>query len=166
MLKWIGAVLVIAGAGLSGLDVYLQKKKELEMTEAVLKTLRFMKDEMRYTKTLIGNVFSKCATLNSLTCDFYKRMSEGLREGKVLSDLWRIGVEQLTGVSSLLKAEMLELGEVLGTVELDMQDNILTHTVSKIEQIKNEQKQELETKGKLYSKIGFGIGALVVILLI
>ena len=166
MLKWIGAICIVAGSGLSGIDVYKQRKKELETTEAFLKTIVFMKEEMHYTKTMIEAIFLKCACMNNITSDFYSNIATGIKNGKVLNQLWKDEIEYVPNLNDALKPDLMEIGEVLGAVELDMQDNLISYKIEKIGHIKEELEQDLKGRYKVYPKIGFGVGAMLAVLLI
>lgn len=166
MLEWIGATCIVAGAGLSGIDIYTQRKKELDTTEAFLKTIVFLKEETHYTKTMLETIFVKCASMNSITSSFYNNIAAGLKNGKSLNQLWKDEIECVQNLSDALKIDLIEIGEVLGVVELDMQDNIISYKIEKIRHIKDELEQDLKGKCKLYPKIGFGVGAMLAVLLI
>lgn len=165
MFKWIGAMLIVAGMGLSGVDLYKKQKKELELTEAFLKVLTFMKDEMQYSKAYLDAVLEKCVHVTTESADFFQKIATGLQQEGAFKNLWDESVNDLENLNSAVKGELLEMGNILGNTDLDSQKNLICHTVEQIQSIKEDQEKALKTRGTFYPKIGFSIGILVAILL-
>ena len=165
MFKWIGVIMVVLGSTMTGYELYAEKKKTKLKTEAFIKTLTFMRDEMQYSKAYLENVFVKCIEFDENTKAFFVRVSDGLKEGKMLDVVWREAVSESECLNEETKRTIADISDVLGTVDMDVQSKHIDRCIGTLEQILHKQTEELGKKGNMYPKIGFLSGVLISILL-
>ncbi len=165
MFKWLGVLLIVFGTSMTGFEMYSDRKKSKMCTEAFLKALTFMRDEMRFSKAYIENVFTKCMEADHMTESFFIKLSEGLKSEKKLDLLWCEAVSETEYLCENAKKSISELSNILGVVDLEAQSNHIDRCIGELETILKDQSEQLSKKGTMYPKVGFLSGILLAILL-
>lgn len=165
MFKWIGVLLIILGSTMTGFDMYAEKKKTKQCTAAFIKALTFMRDEMRFSKAYIENVFVKCLEADKLTESFFQNISDKLGTGKKFDIAWNEAVSEMEYLCAEAQKVIAELSNILGSVELDVQSNHIDRCIGELEAILSKQNEQVNRKGTMYPKVGFLSGLLLAILL-
>ena len=165
MLKWIGIIMIIFGTTMTGYDLYIERKKSKMKTEKFIKVLLFMRDEMRYSKAYIENVFLRCADVDIQTEAFFLHISEALKAGETLEKVWRAEVNETEYLCTEAQKALLDLADVLGTVDMEVQSAHIERCICDLEAVLKKQTEEFNKKGTLSLKIGVLSGVIISILL-
>ncbi|MCG9968512.1 stage III sporulation protein AB [Pelotomaculum terephthalicicum JT] len=171
MLKLIGAVMVIAASGLSGLAMagnYARRPKELRSLRSALQILE---TEIAYSATCLPDAFmqvsGRCdktsATLFSGAAAELSNMS-----GVTASEAWDKALEKYYPGTALKSGDLSILRNLGGSLGISDREDQIKHLRLAMEQISAETlaaEEEAARNVKLWSYLGFLGGLLVVLLL-
>ena len=170
MLRLLGAVLVVGGAGALGLQAAQKLRRRLENLRAMTGALELAERELSFRLPPIPDLFSSLerrAPAPARAC--FGRCLAGMdRLGEdSLGTLWREAVEEtLPDLAPEDREELAELGEVLGRYDGDGQREALAHTRAELSRALEQAREAWEKQGRMYQVLGITAGAFLVILLL
>ena len=150
MLKFIGAILLVAAGSLCGL---LESRKLIlreRRLEDFLSFLQVMTTEIRFSQAHLDEIIRR----HGGKFDFLKACAERLEEGAVFLSVWREEASQATGFDAEDRRLLQDFGVGLGTTDINGQ---LAHCelYTDLFQVRlREARSQKEKKAKLYLLLG------------
>lgn len=172
MLKLAGSILVLlcsTGLGMTGAWELKQHYRELRLLKQAVYMLR---GEVKYSKATLPEAFGALSgRLPEPFGEFFGSLEAklGLGIGSCLGSLWEEEVNRVFRKSALKKEEkqrLIQLGESLGYLDLDMQLATMELYLEQLEEDIARSLESLHTKQKLYQSLGMAAGVFLVILLV
>ncbi|MCI2106959.1 MAG: stage III sporulation protein AB [Intestinimonas sp.] len=171
MLKLLGAFLLALGASGLGFGAAAQLRARVRALRSLTGALAQMERELSFRLTPTPQLFSQLAQQAQPPADlFFARCRDGLSElgDKTLSEVWR---EALAEESDLLLEPrtwqiMESLGSVLGRFDAEQQQQAIRGCVEELRLCLHQTEADSTRLGRVYSTLGMGAGALMVILLL
>lgn len=169
MLKWLGCILVIFGAGGFGIGKTVRFYRQLRQLNELLRALELLKCEMNYTLLPIAELCKLTAErLNGTTGDFLFCYAEALEQDMTRAKAAQTAVSETKGLCLAPEAQMalLELFGNLGRYDLEGENRLLELTRKRLENSLREWETEKKPLAKGYAVLGICTGIALVILLI
>lgn len=168
-LKWIGAIFVVTGCGLTGLMMALSIKKEYAALRAVVSAIGYMRRELSAKLTYLPDLCKNAAQQgNGCVSAFFSLLSKEL-EGQVAPDV-RSCVDVALGKSEKLPEKvrgiLLELGTTLGSFDVTQQLSALEGLQQDCEQTCRKLDMDRNIRMRNYQTLGLCAGAALAILLL
>lgn len=171
MLKLLGALLLMLGASGLGFGAAAQLRARATVLHGLVASLEQMERELTFRLTPMPELLERLSGEKQAPWElFFARCKCGLLHlgERSLGDIWRSALEE--GTDLLLGNEerqiMLELGEVVGRYDGEGQQAALERAVSGLEHCWKRAQTEWDRMGRVYSSLGLGAGAMLVILLL
>ena len=169
MLKIVGSVLVIAGAGGFGICKAVRFYRQIRQLNELLHALELLKCEMNYTLLPISELCRVISdriggTAGALLTNY----SEGLENDLTRSKAIQNAMEKTHGLCLSPDAQMalLELFENLGRYDLEGENRLLTMTQSRLKNTLEACESEKKPLAKGYAALGICTGIALAILLV
>ena len=168
-IKWIGAILIIAGSGGFGFLMAWNYKRELISLRQLVRALEYMESDLEYRLTTLAVLCKKTSELlsGSLRAVFLNFAQE--LEGQMAPDAAYCMTVTLNNTPELPKktAEFLAaLGQSLGVFDLQGQlrglESVRSNCISAITEMEQQRSQRVRS----YETLGLCAGAALAILLI
>ena len=168
-IKWIGAILIIAGSGGFGFLMAWNYKRELESLRQLVRALEYMESDLEYRLTTLSELSKKTAeiltgSLQRLFLNFAKEL-----DGQVAPDAEFCMTVALNNTPELPKRTveyLTALGQSLGVFDLQGQlrglESVRSSCMSTITQMEQQRPQRVRS----YETLGLCAGAALAILLI
>jgi len=171
MLKLVGAVMVVAASGLSGLAVaenYSRRPKELRSLRSAFQILE---TEVAYSATCLPEAFQqvsgRCDKTSALL--FSGAAAElSSKSGITAAEAWERALEKYYPRTALKSGDLSILRNLGGSLGISDREDQIKHLRLAMEQINAETisaEDEAARNVKLWSYLGFLAGLLVVLLL-
>ncbi|WP_026881312.1 stage III sporulation protein SpoIIIAB [Clostridium akagii] len=172
MIKFLGSSIVIIFSTFAGIiyaQAYIYRVRELNEME---RCIRQLQNEIVYTHTPLPEALLNIShTGKRPIADIFKKISAELSSN--LHDSVYDAFKKIFDNSSknlYLKAEdvniILDLAKSLGESDIDGQVNIFLFTVNNLKKIIGEADVAMKKNVKMFRYLGFGVGAMIVIMLI
>ena len=169
MIKVLGAVLVVLGAGGFGFARAIQFYRQLHQLRDFLSAVEILKCELNYTLCPLSVLCEHTAERSKGACaqyfrNFSKRITEGGPRGKSAA----AAMEETKGLSLPPDAQMalLELLSSLGRYDLDGENRLLQLTGQRLRSALERFENEKKPLARGYAVLGFTAGIALVILFI
>lgn len=172
MLKYIGAVIVCVSGFVLGLKKAFIVEERLELLNEFEKSVLLLRGEIRYSSaTLPEAVLSVGNRINGSLKNFYNSLYECLMNSPGISfaKLWEEQCELFFDkeeIHSDDKKMFMELGKLLGHLDIDMQLKNIELCISRLKEQQKNAAEDIKNKSKLYKTIGLSGGALLTLLLL
>lgn len=144
-----------------------QRIKALERLQIMLNGIS---TELKYCLTPINDIMIRLSGREELkNLSFIKVCAQKCSEGELFPVAWNDGLDSIKKSDALLKSDielLRSFGEVVGTTDLDGQMKICDLYSDMINEKLNNAREKFKNSGKLYSNMGFLIGAAFVIILL
>lgn len=171
MIRWIGALLLMAGAAGLGLGAAAQLRTRVASLRSLVGALGQLERELTFRLTPMPELMERLARQSQGPAAYlFAHCRDHLWElgEKSFGQLWR---EALDGEPDLLLDEresqiLLELGEVLGRYDVEGQSGALRNSVLELGRCLAGAEEEQRRLGRVYTTLGLGSGAMLVILLL
>lgn len=171
MIRWIGALLLMAGAAGLGLGAAAQLRTRVASLRSLVGALGQLERELTFRLTPMPELMERLARQSQGAAAYlFAHCRDHLWElgEKSFGQLWR---EALDGEPDLLLDEresqiLLELGEVLGRYDVEGQSGALRNSVLELGRCLAGAEEEQRRLGRVYTTLGLGSGAMLVILLL
>ena len=174
MLKWLGAMCVLAGC--SGLGLYQSYlvKERLENAMGLKRSLLCLRGEISFGRTPLPEAFGRLSRKSDgviaafFTKLFLQLSSPGAPENG-LSEVWEeVARETFNGKILTGKdlKEWIELGHTIGYLDSKMQIDTLNLYIERLTQSLEIQREEKKVKVKLYNLLGVMAGVFITIMII
>jgi stage III sporulation protein AB len=169
MLKFLGAAMVVAASGLSGLAVagsYARRPRELR---ALRSALQMLETEITYGATLLPEALNTVsARCDQLVGALFKKAGEELAamSGVSAAQAWERALDSYYAVSALKPQDhsiLVSLGRSLGRSDCADQVKHLRLTMEQVTQEAANAEEEASRNVKMWSYLGF-LGGLVLVL--
>lgn len=171
MIKIIGLFLGVIGCGAIGLlkarDIRERKQLLLEFKSLLL----HISTEISYFKEPLPQIFERLSAGQEGACGLLLRncLTSYLTSGKDMGELWRDSVDfvyESLPVTEQDAALMKKCGDFLGQSDFKrQQDHFLLLHRQLDEQIEEAQKW-IDSKGRMYERLGFSVGLVIAIALL
>lgn len=167
MIKLIGGIFIILGAGSFGLSGTLCFYSQLRTVREFSAAMEILRCEMNYTLAPLTKLCKTVAGRTRGACSFFfasfgKLLDEGIPRSiaarRLLSD------EKTYRLPGEAQIALLELFESLGAYELEGENQLLQMTVLRLKAAEEHLEQEKKPLAKSYASLGLCTGLALVIL--
>lgn len=168
-MKWIGAILILAGC--SGIGLYMagQYRKELNSLRRLIYALDFMSSELQYRLTPLPDlcvlVSKECSGKLNL---FFLGLAEEL-DRQIKPDMMtcvRSVIHRIGSLPQVTKNMLLKLGSTLGRFDLNGQIKAIESVRHSSRNALSKMESEKSVRIRSYQTLGVCAGAALVIILI
>lgn len=172
VIKVIGCILIMSSCTGMGLLFAGEIKRRLEDLKSAKSIAILLRGDIRYAQTALPEALENAAKRHEgRLAPFLKRVSGELKQysGTSLRDIWRIAVNEELNKTSLTKKDkecLLQLGDQLGYLDIDMQINTIDWYITQVEDMMNDLSNDAKQKIRLYQSLGILFGLFVVILIL
>lgn len=172
MLKFAGAVLILAAAAMFGFVQALHYARRPRQIRQMIGALQRMETEIVYALTPLPEaMLSLSRQLSEPLSSLFRMTADRLKaSGGAAStrEIWQQSVREAWRVSSMKQPEqeiVLQLGAVLGVTDRADQVKHLRLAVSQLQTEEQESREEQRRYETMWKSLGILIGALIVILM-
>ncbi|MBQ7360571.1 MAG: stage III sporulation protein AB [Lachnospiraceae bacterium] len=172
MLRLLGALLVLVGSTGYGFALYIELNEGLINARTILYILDAFLSEVGFRRLSLPEccraISKECETPYSQMLANVYRTYEIERKGEFAS-CWKASMEEgLKGVPMSMeeKKVVCNLFEGVAIYDLERQKSILENGKMRMENFRKKREQEIAEKKKIYTSLGFMVGALLVLILI
>ena len=170
MLRAVGALLLVGGAGFLGFAAAAGLGRRVKSLRIFLAALELMEREIAFRLTPMPDLLEDLAgRMPPPVSVFFARCRAGLGGlgEKDLGLLWREGLEEVPMDLGPEERELLgELGDVLGRYDGEGQRAALERTRLALEETLRRAEEDKIRQGRMYGVLGLTAGAFLVIMLI
>lgn len=171
MIKLIGAVLLMAGAAGLGLGAAAQLQAKVTGLRALMDGLEHLERELSFRLTAMPELMDRLAKQTAPPAAYLFAYCRDHLEELGEKSFFNIWAEALENNLELLLDEgerqiLLELGTVLGRYDAEEQRQALKNSSAELEQCLARAEKEKLRMGRVYTALGLGSGAMLVILLL
>lgn len=169
LLKLFGAILVIAGCGGFGILIAVTHKKEVNALDALLQTLDFLMNELRYRLSPLPELCSMAANITNGTLhEFFLRLEKEMNKhiSHNASACVTAVLDKMDCIPSTAKDLLQRMGDSLGQFDVEGQLNALEALRLQAAEIKENQSKNLNERLRSYQTLGLCAGAALAILLV
>ena len=167
-LKWIGAILVIAGCGGFGFSLAYNYRKEEKMLRQLLKILEFMECELEYRQSALPQLCLDAAKYGTgCIARVFSLLGEEL-EMQICPDAvccMEVAVNKAQGLSQSARQILSLLGRSLGRFDLRGQLSELASVKCSCRELLENLTRNQETRIRNYQTLGLCAGVALAILL-
>lgn len=172
MTKFIGSLLIISATSLWGVRTANGFKEEYRQIQYIQKILWQIKSRIGYTRADLGEVFFRVARevrepYKSWLMGISKEMERN--DGKLIAQIWREQTMEKLRSSGLPESEvqrMAQVGDCMGSVDIELQMKNLELYISELEQSMNEMRPAIQEKVRVYHWLGVTGGVFISVLLL
>ncbi len=169
MLKIIGVIFVLCGAGGFGVSKAIQFYRQLRQLREFYNALEILKCEMNYTLMPLPRICRVTASrVKGAAAQYLLTYAEKLDGGLPRTKAAALSMEEVRSISLPNDAKMalLELFEALGGYDIDGENRLLQMTAHRLNAALERSEAEKKPLAKGYAALGFTAGLALVILLI
>lgn len=172
MTKIIGALLIISATSLWGVRMANGFKDEYRQIQYIQKILWQIKSRIGYTRADLGEVFLQVARelrepYKSWLMDISLELERN--DGRLIAQVWREQTKEKLSSSGLPEIEiqrMAQVGDCMGSADIELQMKNLELYISELEQSMNEMRPEIQEKVRVYHWLGVTGGVFISVLLL
>ena len=171
MLKFVGLIGIVLSLGLVGIMKYEQLKTRVNLLEDFLQMILELKGQIGYFKEPLPLIFARAEKKGDSKA--FKLL--GSVESKLnqkddeIAKIWPLAVSEIYNDMPLQKEDfdtIKYLGTFIGQTDYDNHIFHFSYLEEKLANQIADGKNSLKTKGPMYRKIGFFLGAILAILVI
>ena len=172
ILKWLGAILLVAGTTAYGAYKGCLYKSRLEYMEEIKRAFLFIQGEIRYMNTPMPETLESTAhQMNGACRTFFAQVASGLLDGrgKAFRQVWEEAMKRGLPEEVLereTRAVLQEMGGQLGCLDRQAQEQAIDYFLKKWDELIVKKRQEKKDKLKLYYVCGVMSGLLMVIIIV
>ena len=166
-IKWIGAILVVAGCGGFGFSLAAAYRREEASLRQLMRMLRFMQRELRFRLTPLPELCRQAAGEGRGQTRAVMQYLAAALEAQEQPEAYgcmRSALRRADGLSGRVKRLFLQLGRSLGRFDLDGQleglEDVLNACREQLDQLQENRASRL----KSYQTLGLCAGAALAIL--
>lgn len=171
MLKMLGALMVILGAGSVGLETVLGFGRRVQVLSSLVSALELMHAELTGRLCPLPELMETLGrSVPRPLSAFFRRVCSGMEElgEKSFAEIW---AQELAASPELMlnrsETELLcELGAVLGRYDVNAQARSVLYTKKRMESFLERAEEEKRERSRLAGTLSLAAGAAVVIILI
>ena len=164
-MKWIGLIFLILCGVMAGMACSGKLRMKLERTEKLCSFLREMGVLMQDQKSTHGELldtFSNRSVYQEF--QFLSQTAVHMQQQTPVVQAWSEQVQAEKHLPSEVKEVLLELGEELGTTDLEGQLSALSQAHIQLQRFQDTYRVTYQKKGKLYRSLGLLAGLLLAVL--
>lgn len=164
MLKMIGIVLIVGGAGSWGLSQTLRLTRRLRQLRELMSAIELLKCELNYTLLPLSELCSVTAgrAHGAVRC-FFETYAQKLSGGRISAVQAALETSRLELPNDAAMA-ILELFESIGRYDIDGENRLLTLTQERLRTALERLETEKKPLAKSYAVLSMAAGAALVIL--
>lgn len=172
MLKWLGAILLVAGTTAFGVYKGCLYKSRLEYMEEIKRAFLYIQGEIRYMNTPMPETLESTAhQMNGACRIFFSKAASGLLDGrgKAFHQVWEEAMKSGISEEALereARTVLQEMGGQLGCLDRQAQEQAIHYFLIKWEELIEKKRREKKDKLKLYYVCGVMSGLLMVIIIV
>lgn len=169
MLKLIGAILVIGGAGGFGISKGCRFLRQMRQLREFAAALEILKCELNYTLLPLGKLCEVTAQRSRGVCaQFFLNFSSLLESGTPRGRAASRAMDETRGLClpSDAKLALLELCGALGRYDLDGENRLLQLTMHRLNAALERTETEKKPLVRSYAALGISVGVALTILMV
>ena len=170
MLKLLGAVLVIAGAGWCGLVAVGRLRRRVRTLEELRAGLVWLEEELTFRLSPLPGLLERLGRERPGAVGlFFQDVLEGLRRDpeEGLRQSWRQAmVRRLDSLKEEERQVLIEVGQTLGRFDAKTQGQTLTQAARRLDRIRTRAEEDVRRLGRVYTALSLAAGAAVVLVLV
>lgn len=172
MIKVMGAVLIISATSLWGVRMANGFKEEYRQIQYIQKILWQIKSRIGYTRADLGEVFLQVAReLREPYKSWLMAVAQEMErnDGRLIAQIWREQTTERLASSGLPQSEiqqMTQLGDCMGSADIELQMKNLELHISELEQSMDEMRPAIREKVRVYHWLGVTGGVFISVLLL
>ncbi|MFZ5647832.1 MAG: stage III sporulation protein SpoIIIAB [Bacillota bacterium] len=161
MIKFIGALLLVAAGGAAGMTVARQYAKRPGELKALLSSIQMLETEITFAATPLAEALERIAEGSEpAVADFFRRAAHELRpvNGRTAGEAWEKAMDRLYSASSLSKRDMHILAGLGRAIGISDRDDQAKHLKLACEQLKMEiarAEEEASKNTRMWNYMGF-----------
>lgn len=169
-MKWIGFLLVLAGAGGVGLSLVGEYTMRIRVLDQIKQMMHYINDLVLYECATLPEAFSRAANrMEEPFSDFLKKVAGQMEEfsGEDISFLWENNAQMLK--DKMNKKDYREFRECMrqtGFLDAKGQSQAFKSYEQRLELLLHRLSEQKEEKCRLYQTLGIMSGVFVCILLL
>ncbi len=170
-LKVIGAVLILTGSTILGLEKSKKEENKIRTLQDINYSLVLIKGEMVYEKATLPDIYLHLSEkLPKPYSSFYKKLCQDMEQhsGRTMEEIWMERCETSTKdwvMEETDRQEFLHLGNFWGYIDVSLQEAALELYKEKLEYRIKEMQSTIKDKKRIYSMLGVLSGVFLDILL-
>jgi len=168
-IKWVGAILVVAGCGGCGFAMAAAKRREEQELRQLIRALEYMECELQDRQTPLPILCHKCAEDTTGTiADIFQELAISL-ESKILLDpdtCMMMILSKKHGIPYNTQSVLKMLGMQLGRFNLEGQVRCLESIKSTCTRLLQKLSNEKQMDERRYKTLGLCVGAALIIIFI
>ncbi len=170
MLKLIGACCLLGGAACLALAATRRLRERVEVLTALTASAGFLQEELTYARTPTAKLLEGLSRNHSGPVgQFFAGVLDALRadpEGGIRQK-WDVALDRYLPMLHTEEKEALStLSQTLGRYDADAQRPILAQTAARLEEFRQEAKDDQARLGRVYTAVTMAAGTLAVIVLL
>lgn len=168
MIRWIGAIMIVAGAGCFGIGMTARFYRQQRQLRSFLQMLEILKCELTYTLFPLPKLCRITAERSDrIPSDFLRQYADLLDRGASRSAAARNALERINcTLPPDASMAVLELFGTLGRYDIAGEDRLLTLTQQRLKAALERGEAEKRPIAKGYALLGVCTGAGIAILLV
>lgn len=168
----IGTLLLLFGSNGLGYCLCRRKISRRKQTEELAELLELMQAEIRCHQSVLTEAFQAILDrLSGWRWDFLQDLLQYMKQqnGTTLACMWKKSVQKVSSQTCLGSEELrlwTEVGERIGFLDLQMQDQVLAQYIQRLRRIAAGLEQEESQSCRLYRVLSAAGGLLLAVLLL
>ena len=166
-MRIVGAGLIFSALSLLGMGFSSNLKAKEKRLYLMLKMLDDIIAMIRWSALTVTEISGRLYISGSYeSLGFPGKLREKLEEGVSFPSAWKESVSGASVLDEDEKAKLIELGEILGSADVEGQLSSIGLIQSELMKMHDEQAEKYRTKGRLYRTVGVTVGAMAGIMII
>lgn len=172
MLKGIGIVFILAGSAGLGFSMAADLRRRMQELQTLRQVMLVLRSEIRYMHQPLPEAFLNLSrSAPAPFAEFFRRTAEDLqqRKGQTARQIWGLNLKKyLSGLhlGRQESQELLELGNMLGCLDVEMQLNALDYYLEQLKAASGRAAEAAESRRRLYQYLGILSGAALAVFII
>ena len=166
-MRILGAGLIFTALSLLGMGFSSSLKAKEKRLYLMTKMLDDISSMIRWNALTVSDISERLYKSGSYEkLGFLCKLWEKLEEGVSFPLAWKEAVSGAAVLDEDEKTKLCELGQVLGSADIEGQLSSIALIQTEIGKMHDEQAEKYRTKGRLYRTVGVTVGAMAGIMII
>lgn len=167
MIKLFGVVCIFFSSALLGMYFSENIRHKKERLVIIQKMLSEISGFIRWNSLTMHEIARKLSENKEFSLvEFIGNLSENCKEMRSFPNAWDKAVRSDRKLSEQEKKLLQEIGNSLGTTDIQGQVSAIDMYIARVEKMVQEEGEKYKIKGKMYRSLGIAFGAMTGILII
>ena len=164
-MRWLGALLVLSASIWIGLSRVIALRKEICLSEKLIRLLGFVQRELEQRGTPLPEVVRRARDLQLLDEAFAEQFAEKLSAGETAAKAAKAAKAALKTLPAEHAGVLGTLCSLLGRYDSRTQAKACEQAQAELEALRQQRVTELAEKGKMYGMVPITLGVMTILLL-